>query len=273
MPARANGFLLLLACGFLTAGVFKLHVTVQNRAEMPEARVAAAGETTDPATASAAELLAALDEELTAIEPTADPDAAEGAEAAATLGVSESDPFAPLADTALADELTAVPMTPREERSALQLLELDRCLIEPVLGGVKQAAAEADARLVAVEAREQMVALVEARIDDKLTELRRSQEELNDLLRITEQQADEETRRLVAIYENMKAKDAATIFNRMPPEIGASFVRRMKEQRSSAIIAAMEPDRAYALTLAVANTQLAVRRRQAQFDGDPATAR
>jgi flagellar motility protein MotE (MotC chaperone) len=67
-------------------------------------------------------------------------------------------------------------------------------------------------------------------------------------------EAEAEISRLVKIYETMKPKDAARIFEAMPAEIAAGFVRRMAEQKSALVMGNLEATHAYAITLALASS-------------------
>ena len=74
------------------------------------------------------------------------------------------------------------------------------------------------------------------------------------------QQAQQEAMQLVSIYEKMKPKQAAQIFDQMPPEVGAGFVRRMRQTSSAQIMANMDPQKAYAISLLLAGRSSAVRK-------------
>ena len=69
------------------------------------------------------------------------------------------------------------------------------------------------------------------------------------------QQTDEEEKRiksLVKIYEGMKAKDAARIFNTLDMDILVRVMAGMSERKLSPILASMEPDRARSVTILLA---------------------
>ena len=62
---------------------------------------------------------------------------------------------------------------------------------------------------------------------------------------------------IVKVYEMMKPRDAALIFNDMDMSVLLQVMDRMKESKAALVLAAMQPDRARLLT-----TQLAARRTQ-----------
>jgi len=114
-------------------------------------------------------------------------------------------------------------------------------------------------RRKAIEVREKQLkvreALLEAgekELSQKLTELTSIRDEIKQLL---QQQTDEEKshiQSLVKIYEGMKAKDAANIFNTLDINVLMRIVAAMSERKSAPILAAMDPDRARTITILLA---------------------
>jgi flagellar motility protein MotE (MotC chaperone) len=90
--------------------------------------------------------------------------------------------------------------------------------------------------------------IVESRIKQQITELKRLKTELQGLLN---QYTEEEEKRiglLVKIYENMKPNQAAEIFNGLPEEQVLLLLNRMKEGKTALILANMNPKLASTLT-------------------------
>lgn len=115
------------------------------------------------------------------------------------------------------------------------------------------------ARRQDIEGREKEVAMREAllkaaeqEIDQKYKELNTLKEEIKNLLK--QQSAEEEKRiaSLVKIYEGMKAKDAARIFDTLDMDVLIQVLGRMSERKSAPIIAAMSAERARSLTIMLA---------------------
>lgn len=95
----------------------------------------------------------------------------------------------------------------------------------------------------------------ERELDQKLRELTSIQREIEGLL---EQQSAEEKARiqsLVKIYEGMKAKDAARIFNTLDVDVLMRVMSRMSERKSAPILAEMNPERARTVTILLAQQQ------------------
>ncbi len=97
--------------------------------------------------------------------------------------------------------------------------------------------------------REALLKAAEQEIDQKYKELVSLRTEIQDLL--VEQSEEEKSRvaSLVKIYEGMKPKDAARIFNTLDMGVLLQVVSEMSERKSAPVIASMSPDRARNLTM------------------------
>lgn len=97
--------------------------------------------------------------------------------------------------------------------------------------------------------REALLKAAEQEIEMKYQELAQLRGQIEALL---EKQSDEEQARaasLVKIYENMKPKEAARIFDTLDLDVLVSVVSKMSERRLSPILAAMNPERAKTVTI------------------------
>jgi flagellar motility protein MotE (MotC chaperone) len=117
-----------------------------------------------------------------------------------------------------------------------------------VLQALGERRAELDAREAELEARERQLAVAEQRIDQKIAELAALQARIEELLQAYDAQEDEQLMSLVKIYETMKPKDAAPIFNSLDLEILLEIISRMSNIRSAPILAQMDPLRAQQVT-------------------------
>lgn len=86
-------------------------------------------------------------------------------------------------------------------------------------------------------------------INKKIEELTAIKNEIQGLLKKQNTEEEASTARLVKIYEGMKPKDAARIFNQLDMDVLLSVVTKMSERKTSPIIALMDPDKARSLTL------------------------
>jgi flagellar motility protein MotE (MotC chaperone) len=105
-----------------------------------------------------------------------------------------------------------------------------------------------DSREKDIERREAMMKAAEDQIERKISEMRSLQNTIEGLLRQYNDQEDNKMRSLVKIYENMKPKEAAKIFEQLDMPIMLEVVERMKEQKVAPILAEMDPAKARTIT-------------------------
>ena len=94
-------------------------------------------------------------------------------------------------------------------------------------------------------------------VENKIDSLEKLQQEMQGTLVEYKSQENEKTARLVKIYESMKPKDAAKIFEQLSLGILLDVAEHMKETRLASILAEMKPEKAKELTAAIANKQIA----------------
>ena len=107
----------------------------------------------------------------------------------------------------------------------------------------------------AIEEREVLLRAAEQRLIEKQVELTAAKIAIEGLLDKVDEQERARIRQLVNIYENMKPKDAARIFDELEMPVLLGVIQNMKERKVAPVIAAMAPTKARDLT-----RQLAVRR-------------
>lgn len=103
-----------------------------------------------------------------------------------------------------------------------------------------------------VELREQTMTLAETAIKVKMDELETAEAALAKTMSIADRAADEDVARLVALYENMKPKQAAPLFEEMAPEFAAGFLARMRPDAAALVLAGLEPKKAYSISVLMA---------------------
>ena len=97
--------------------------------------------------------------------------------------------------------------------------------------------------------REQVLKATENKIDQKVIDLKSLQSQLEDLMKQYEQKENSKILSLVKIYENMKPKDAANIFNELEMPVLLKVVSNMKEVRVAPVIASMDTVKARELSI------------------------
>lgn len=89
----------------------------------------------------------------------------------------------------------------------------------------------------------------ETRIDKKVKELKTLQAAIAKLIKSYDDQQNEKLQSLVKIYENMKPKDAARIFEELDMDTLLMVAERMKERKLAPIMAKMDPTKATEITV------------------------
>jgi flagellar motility protein MotE (MotC chaperone) len=105
-----------------------------------------------------------------------------------------------------------------------------------------------DARAEDIDRRADLLRAGEARLDQKLKELRDLEALLQGLLKSHDAQQEEQIRSLVKIYENMKPKDAARILEQLEMATLLQVAERMAERKLAPVMANMNPAKAKAIT-------------------------
>jgi len=108
---------------------------------------------------------------------------------------------------------------------------------------------EIDARAREMETRERLLQAAESRIDRKIQDFKALQATIESLIKTYDDQQDAKLLSLVKIYENMKPKDAARIFEALEMEVLLQVAERMKERSLAPIMAKMNPERAREVTV------------------------
>lgn len=108
---------------------------------------------------------------------------------------------------------------------------------------------ELDKRDKAIAERAAVLKAAEGEVDRKIVELNKIKGELEALLGQQEKVQDARITSLVKIYEGMKPKEAARIFDTLDMDVLLSMISRMSERKSSPILAAMDPDKARIVTI------------------------
>jgi len=138
----------------------------------------------------------------------------------------------------------AVNLATRPEKSERQSAD--------VLQALAERRKALDARENDVAIREKLLAAAEARIDEKITELKSLKGQIDTVFKAEETEGDAKYDSLVKVYENMKPKDAAAVFERLDMTVLLELLGRMNERKLAAIMAAMDPERAQAVTVELA---------------------
>ena len=103
-----------------------------------------------------------------------------------------------------------------------------------------------------LDQREILLKAAESRIDEKVAELEALRKSIEGLLAEHDEETEAQMKSLVKIYEAMKPKDAARIFEQLDLVVLLDVIERMKERKTAPILANMDPERAKTITLELA---------------------
>jgi flagellar motility protein MotE (MotC chaperone) len=138
--------------------------------------------------------------------------------------------------------------TPSADESAAPVGDGERT----VLLELRQRRQDLDARETGMTARESLLAAAEQKLSGRAAELQALQKKLEALEAARQEREDTSWQRLVKLYETMKPRDAATIFNELEMPVLLQVVDRMKEAKAAPVLAAMQPDKARDVTTQIA---------------------
>lgn len=151
------------------------------------------------------------------------------------------------------------PVAPRGERAILERLSDRR--------------QQLDARSEELEMRENLLKAAEKRVEAKVAELKELELKVKTALDQRDQNELKRFKSIVAMYEGMKPKDAARIFDRLDLKILVEVATQMKPATMSAILAQMTPETAERLTVELAHRASAKKMTSAdalpQIEGRP----
>lgn len=103
-----------------------------------------------------------------------------------------------------------------------------------------------------LDLRRAVVETAEMRLRQRLAQLEELKTAIEEMLKQHEAEEENKIARLVKIYETMKPKAAAEIFNRLEMSVLIRVVSRMREAKSSDILGRMDPVRAREVTAELA---------------------
>lgn len=137
-----------------------------------------------------------------------------------------------------------MPLTPPPVPSAAERAILER---------LQERRQELDKRARELDIREGLIGEAEKRVDAKLTEIKEGQAQLAVAAQKKDEAEAARLKSLVTMYETMKPRDAAKIFDRLDIGVLLEVASQINPRNMSEIMAQMSPDRAQQLTVEMAN--------------------
>ncbi len=100
--------------------------------------------------------------------------------------------------------------------------------------------------------REALLKAASKEVDKKIQELNKLRVEIEGLLNKQSEEEEGRIKSLVKIYEGMKPKDAARIFDTLDIDVLVAVISKMSERKIAPVMAAMNPERARSITIMLA---------------------
>ncbi len=121
-----------------------------------------------------------------------------------------------------------------------------------ILQALSERRAKLDRQAEEIDRREALLHAAEQRVDEKIVKLQNIQKTIDGLLKKYDEQEETKVRGLVHIYEMMKPKEAARIFEQLDMPVLLEVLERMKDLKTAPILASMDPEKARTITIALA---------------------
>lgn len=122
-----------------------------------------------------------------------------------------------------------------------------------LLGRLQDRRETLDNRNKELDMRESLIKAAEKRLEAKVGELKEIETRIKTATDVRDKEEKERLKGLVAMYENMKPKDAARIFDRLELKVLVDLSTAMKPITMSAVLAQMSPEAAERLTVELAS--------------------
>src|SRR5713226_409387 len=123
---------------------------------------------------------------------------------------------------------------------------------QAILERLQERRTELETRARELEMRESLIKAAEKRLEGRVAELKDLEARVNQTVQMKEESDAARFKNLVTMYENMKAKEAAKIFDRLDIRVLLEVATQLNPRRMSDILAQMTPEAAERLTVALA---------------------
>jgi flagellar motility protein MotE (MotC chaperone) len=172
--------------------------------------------------------------------------------------ITGSVPAEAAAGAAKPDDAKAASAKPPETKPAGTLISIDghgppSGAERAILERLQERREELDKRARELDIRESLIQAAEKRMEGQLAELKDTEQHIE---AATEQKDDAQNARfkgLITMYENMKPRDAAKIFDRLEIGVLIEVASKIEPRKMADIMALMSPDNAQRLTVELAS--------------------
>ncbi len=122
-----------------------------------------------------------------------------------------------------------------------------------ILERLQERRRELEERARELDMRETLLQAQEQKLQARLNELKETEARINAAIKKKEEAENARFKSLVTMYESMKAKEAAKIFDRLDIKLATEVANQINPRRMSDILAQMSPEAAERLTVELAN--------------------
>jgi flagellar motility protein MotE (MotC chaperone) len=122
-----------------------------------------------------------------------------------------------------------------------------------ILERLQERRTEIDSRARDIEMRESLLKAAEKRVEARVAELKALEAQVSGTMDARDKAEADRFKNIVTMYENMKPKDAARIFDRLDMKVLVQVSTQIKPNKMAEILAQMSPDAAERLTVDLAN--------------------
>ena len=144
----------------------------------------------------------------------------------------------------------------RTEAAGVEVASVENCAPtenpDTLLVAVQERSGQLDALENRIAERQAVLAIAETEFEARLSQLVVAEEKLAATLAIADNAAENDLLRLTAVYENMKPKNAAGLFDTMDSNFAAGFLIRMAPKAAADILSSMDQEAAYSATVLMA---------------------
>lgn len=128
----------------------------------------------------------------------------------------------------------------------------------PLLQALQQREQTLSVREQQIEDRMKALEIADLAIERKLAALHEAEETLSDTLALAQGASEGDLSKLTDVYQKMKPKDSAALFETMDPGFAAGFLARMRSDSAAGIMAELSPEAAYSISVILAGRNAAV---------------
>ncbi|KAA0124011.1 hypothetical protein CIW48_10660 [Methylobacterium sp. P1-11] len=143
----------------------------------------------------------------------------------------------------------AAPLQPAPPAAGASNSPTERLLLEK-LGARRDALRQKSDEL---ELREKVLGEAERKLETGLGDLKKAEDKVDAVAKAKEEAEKQGLKNIVTMYESMKPKDAARVFDRLGLDVLVPIVLAMNPRKMSEVLAVMQPETAERLTVALAN--------------------